>query len=470
MMKTVRDVMTAGVVSASPSARVRTAVILIKGHNVGVLPIVESNDLVIGVVTRHHLLGEPDDIAVSELMSTDFTSVDPNATVAEAAEIMRKAGTSFLLVMENSKLVGIVCYGDLVPELGKTYDPLTGLPWSDTFREWAVAALKRGVEITIIFFDLDRFGTLNKLYGHVVGDKALIDVAGAIRQSVDYEQDCACRYGGDEFAIVTTRSFEDAERMALSIQQGIAEISIAEVPDGVRGTFGISGGRRTEERQDIHYAATIDNLITKASKDCISRKPADSVDSVSSVGQQQAPQEAVEIEEIVADDSAQAPPQPLAAVQPADARARRPVSGRLSIDSVTVTTAGASVKASVRVSAGEAAFDGEASAFNSHADGIARVAAEACANALSSYVPAGHAIQLEDFAVTAIRGGEEMTTCVLAYVAPSSVERNAGSAIVRMGDKNRAAAACVLAAINRRLTMFGVLPGAESDSEDQAAP
>jgi hypothetical protein len=38
--------------------------------------------------------------------------------------------------------------------------------------------------------------------------------------------------------------------------------------------MGIAGGRRTGERESVHYAATIDGLINLASKDCLARKAA----------------------------------------------------------------------------------------------------------------------------------------------------------------------------------------------------
>ncbi len=461
--------MIAGVISASPSARVRTAVILIKGHNIGVLPIVEANDTVVGVVTRHHLLGEPDDIAVSEVMSTDFTTVEPHITVAEAAEIMRKAGTSSLLVMDHSKLVGIISYSDLVPELGKTYDPLTGLPWSDTFREWAMTMLKQGVEITIVFFDLDNFGMLNKLHGHVAGDRALIDVVGVMRQSVDYDTDCVCRYGGDEFAIVTIRSYDDSEQLAQKIQEGIAAIKIPDVPEGITGTFGIAGGRRTEERKDTHYAATIDNLITKASKHCMSRKPPGTSDNIG-IERHGTSKDVADPVDAAIEENVQESSQPAPVVRGASAGAGQIISGRLNIDSVSATTSGAVVKAIVRLSSGGIDFVGEASAFNSHSDGITRVAAEACANALCSYLPAGHAIQLEDYMVATMGGRQEVATCMLTYVAPGSVEHHSGSAIVRMGDKNRAAAACVLSAVNRRLGTLQISTADKATAPAQPRP
>ncbi len=67
---------------------------------------------------------------------------------------MKRTGASYLLVLKDDRLAGILSRGDLLPELGKNFDPLTSLPWSDAFRAWATAALKRGAEISVVLFDI----------------------------------------------------------------------------------------------------------------------------------------------------------------------------------------------------------------------------------------------------------------------------------------------------------------------------
>ena len=44
------------------------------------------------------------------------------------------------------------------------------------------------------------------------------------------------------------------------------------IPGIVTASFGLYGGKRTEEREDVHYNATLDNLINLASKACTTAK------------------------------------------------------------------------------------------------------------------------------------------------------------------------------------------------------
>lgn len=54
---------------------------------------------------------------------------------------------------------------------------------------------------TLIMLDIDHFKGFNDKYGHVVGDKVLIHLAKVL-QSAIRKIDIACRYGGEEFAII----------------------------------------------------------------------------------------------------------------------------------------------------------------------------------------------------------------------------------------------------------------------------
>lgn len=50
---------------------------------------------------------------VSEAMNRDLATVPPDATMADAAALVRRTGAEHLLVMEDELLVGILCACDL---------------------------------------------------------------------------------------------------------------------------------------------------------------------------------------------------------------------------------------------------------------------------------------------------------------------------------------------------------------------
>ncbi|MBY8824745.1 EAL domain-containing protein [Sphingomonas colocasiae] len=84
------------------------------------------------------------------------------------------------------------------------HDPLTGIANRSLFNtRVAEAAATRGPgdEIAVFCFDLDRFKSINDLYGHSVGDELLRHVANELKQ-VSTTGMLPARLGGDEFAMM----------------------------------------------------------------------------------------------------------------------------------------------------------------------------------------------------------------------------------------------------------------------------
>ena len=87
-------------------------------------------------------------------------------------------------------------------------DALTGLPnrklMMDRMEQAIVAAKRRNEKLALLFMDLDGFKNVNDQYGHEIGDKLLIEIAGKLREVVRRENDTISRFGGDEFLILLT--------------------------------------------------------------------------------------------------------------------------------------------------------------------------------------------------------------------------------------------------------------------------
>lgn len=117
-MQTLRDIMTTNCVTVSSQDTLNSAAQKMKQHNIGIIPVVEGNNLV-GVVTDRDLAirgyGEQKTGAepVSQVMSTNVTTASPDMTTEEAAKLMARQQIRRLPVVENGQLAGIVAIGDL---------------------------------------------------------------------------------------------------------------------------------------------------------------------------------------------------------------------------------------------------------------------------------------------------------------------------------------------------------------------
>lgn len=108
------------------------------------------------------------------------------------------------------------------------HDYLTGLPnrmlLNDRLSQAIVYAKRYGMQLAVLFLDLDNFKHINDSLGHLAGDKLLESVAhrlaGQVRQS-----DTVSRQGGDEFVILLLEDThaENAAITAEKIVQSLAQ-------------------------------------------------------------------------------------------------------------------------------------------------------------------------------------------------------------------------------------------------------
>lgn len=84
-------------------------------------------------------------------------------------------------------------------------DPLTGLFNRRFLEEFLNREVRRAVRSTrplaVIMMDLDHFKRFNDTFGHDAGDLLLREI-GRVLQSQVRDSDIACRYGGEEFALI----------------------------------------------------------------------------------------------------------------------------------------------------------------------------------------------------------------------------------------------------------------------------
>ena len=122
-------------------------------------------------------------------------------------------------------------------------DPLTRIgnrgAFDRTLREW-VAERSSFVLATI---DFDHFKQINDAQGHAIGDRALIAVAQALKNSVRSKSDIVARIGGDEFAVLVAdlnlRQTESRMRM-LNASLGAIRFDGTAAPMKVTLSIGIS--------------------------------------------------------------------------------------------------------------------------------------------------------------------------------------------------------------------------------------
>ena len=84
------------------------------------------------------------------------------------------------------------------------YDELTGVYNRRAFNKWANKIFYSNKSMFLMLMDADDFKIINDKYGHLEGDKALIQIANILNRAINnnHKNYSLARYGGDEFVIV----------------------------------------------------------------------------------------------------------------------------------------------------------------------------------------------------------------------------------------------------------------------------
>ena len=126
-------------------------------------------------------------------------------------------------------------------QLLATTDELTGLANYRKFRDFLEYEWQRARRtkrpVSLIICDLDNFKFFNDTYGHQAGDECLKKVALEMSRCCQRSSDLACRYGGDEFAVVLPETdAAGAYVVAERIREAIERLELSDL--GLRKTNG----------------------------------------------------------------------------------------------------------------------------------------------------------------------------------------------------------------------------------------
>jgi CBS domain-containing protein len=110
------DVMTTRVVTITEDQSKQQAARLLAQHRISGLPVVNADQVVVGVVTEYDVIGKEGE-TVGEIMTRGVISVTPDTELEEVSHLLVHERIKRLPVLDQGKLVGIVSRADLVKEV-----------------------------------------------------------------------------------------------------------------------------------------------------------------------------------------------------------------------------------------------------------------------------------------------------------------------------------------------------------------
>ncbi|MGF7154912.1 GGDEF domain-containing protein [Novosphingobium gossypii] len=125
-------------------------------------------------------------------------------------------------------------------------DHLTGLlnrrGFDAAFHREVRRARRAATPLSLLIIDIDWFKAYNDSLGHQAGDRCLGLVADALGGCLRRAGDLACRYGGEEFAVILPETDEDgASAVAANCRQAVEALAIPH-PESSYGQITVSVG------------------------------------------------------------------------------------------------------------------------------------------------------------------------------------------------------------------------------------
>ena len=103
-------------------------------------------------------------------------------------------------------------------------------------------ASRYGYPLSLLMVDIDNFKKFNDLYGHPAGDNVLVQIGKLFRQNCR-QLDHVCRYGGEEFAIITPETNgKNAIHLAKRLLNRVREMKIQVYDSTIEEAVTISVG------------------------------------------------------------------------------------------------------------------------------------------------------------------------------------------------------------------------------------
>jgi signal-transduction protein with cAMP-binding, CBS, and nucleotidyltransferase domain len=129
MVKSASDVMTTKIQTIGLEDNAQAAAKKMESKNVSSLVVVDKNDQAVGIVTERDLVwevcaqdGNSSQYVIHHIMSSPIVTIDPNASVETAANIMIQNKARHLVVVDEKKTLGIITSSNFISYLDQNVD------------------------------------------------------------------------------------------------------------------------------------------------------------------------------------------------------------------------------------------------------------------------------------------------------------------------------------------------------------
>lgn len=119
--------------------------------------------------------------------------------------------------------------------------------------------------LTVCFIDLDDFKCINDSFGHLVGDKLLLDISCLIKNCIR-KSDIFFRFGGDEFIILFGQTnLIEAKKVMIRVNEEVEELNKRQSNMICSLSYGFS-------QYDFYKKMTLESVVNSANQEMYKEK------------------------------------------------------------------------------------------------------------------------------------------------------------------------------------------------------
>lgn len=134
--------------------------------------------------------------------------------------------------------------------------------FDDFLKKYADLSTKNGTFFSCIMIDIDYFKKVNDVFGHLVGDDVLKQLASVLKGCLR-DDDVVCRYGGEEFVLLLPgRNVNEAVLVAERLRKRVSET--VRLPDGEYVTVSAGCSEYIIGEKESDFLKRADDALYKA--------------------------------------------------------------------------------------------------------------------------------------------------------------------------------------------------------------
>ncbi|MEO5365516.1 MAG: GGDEF domain-containing protein [Magnetococcus sp. WYHC-3] len=165
------------------------------------------------------------------------------------------AGVAILSGMSQLHYLAEIIIKSAHDTLTKAFNRASG---SELLEKYFLLAVRNNVHLTVLFFDLDHFKSINDTHGHEAGDTALLDLVCNLSSKLRRE-DLVIRWGGEEFIVVLPHTDGIDPEYRGKLVERLSRAGLGKRPDGSPLTASVGMAELQHDK-----AATPAELVERA--------------------------------------------------------------------------------------------------------------------------------------------------------------------------------------------------------------